>query len=202
VHQYDRLWFGGEILTSLTIVYGLTPTTETGHKLSSTSKSWHPESGHEQMVREPAQPLTCRPVCLAGVGGVRERIIDPVGPEFMAPPARNPLAEASLAESLTIASDLMDPVVTVWALERFAELAVPKRAPKRAATIWGAAARLREKIGIPIPLNEEADSTRAVATTRVALGDDAFDKAWNEGRAMTLDYAVRYALGAFVIRFD
>jgi hypothetical protein len=27
------------------------------------------------------------------------------------------------------------------------------------------------------------------------LGEDAFDKAWNEGSAMTLDEAVRYALG-------
>ncbi|HWZ72228.1 MAG TPA: tetratricopeptide repeat protein [Casimicrobiaceae bacterium] len=105
------------------------------------------------------------------------------------------LAEASLAESLTIADDLKDPVATVWALEGSAELAVPKRAPKRAATIWGAAARLREKIGIPIPFNEEADYKRAVATTRVALGDDGFDEAWREGSAMTLDDAVRYALG-------
>jgi len=110
------------------------------------------------------------------------------------------LAEASLAESLTIAGDLKDPVVTVWALERSAELAVPKQAPKRAATIWGAAARLREKIGIPIPLNEEPDYMRAVAATRVALGDDGFDEAWREGSAMTLDDAVRYALGGLTGR--
>jgi non-specific serine/threonine protein kinase len=105
------------------------------------------------------------------------------------------LAEASLAESLTIAGDLKEPVITVWAMERCAELAMPKQAPKRAATIWGAAARLREKIGIPIPFNEEADYKRAVATTRVALGDDAFDKAWREGSAMEPEEAVRYALG-------
>ena len=105
------------------------------------------------------------------------------------------LAEASLAESLTIAGDLKDPVVTVCALERFAELAIPKRALTRAATICGAAARVREEIGIPIPFNEEADHKRAVATTRVALGEDAFDKAWSEGSAMTLDDAVCYASG-------
>jgi non-specific serine/threonine protein kinase len=108
------------------------------------------------------------------------------------------LAEASLAESLTIAGDLKEPIVTVWALERFAELAIPKQAPKRAATIWGAAARLREKIGIPIPFNEEADYKRAVATTRVALGDDAFDQAWREGRAMEPEEAVRYTLNSRV----
>jgi non-specific serine/threonine protein kinase len=104
------------------------------------------------------------------------------------------LAEASLAESLTIVGDLKEPVITVWTLERCAGLAITKRAPKRAATLWGAAARLREEIGIPIPFNEEAEYKRAVATTRVALGEDAFDQAWRQGSAMELEEAVRYAL--------
>ena len=55
-------------------------------------------------------------------------------------------------------------------------------------------ARLREEIGIPIPFNEEADYKRAVATTRIALGDDAFDQAWRDGSAMELEEAVRYTL--------
>src|SRR5205085_6786125 len=97
-------------------------------------------------------------------------------------------------ESLAIVRDLKEPVITVWALERCAELAIPKRAPRRAATLWGAAARIRKEIGIPIPLNEEADSRRAVATIRVALGEYAFERAWGEGSAMTLDEVVRYAL--------
>jgi predicted ATPase len=108
------------------------------------------------------------------------------------------LAEASLAESLTIVGDLKEPVITVWALERCAELAIPKRAPKRAATLWGAAARLREEIGIPIPFNEEGDYKRAVATMRVALGDDAFDQAWREGSAMGPEEAVHYTLNGQV----
>jgi hypothetical protein len=32
-----------------------------------------------------------------------------------------------------------------------------------------------------------------VESARAQLSSDAFDKAWNEGRAMTLDQAVRYA---------
>jgi len=104
------------------------------------------------------------------------------------------LAEARLAESITIASNLKDPVVTVWALEGFAELTASQRASTRAATIWGAAARLHENIGIPMPLNEDADYERAVAATRVALGNGAFEQAWREGRAMEPEEAVRYAL--------
>ncbi len=80
----------------------------------------------------------------------------------------------------------------------FAELAVAQLAPKRAATIRRAAARLREKIGIPIPFNEEADYKRAVTTTRIALGDDGFDEPWREGNAMELEEAVRYTLNGRV----
>jgi tetratricopeptide (TPR) repeat protein len=104
-------------------------------------------------------------------------------------------AEASLVESLTIAGDLTDPHAAVEALEGFAELAVAKHAAKRAATILGAAARLREEMGLPIPVHEEREHKRMAAATREALGDDAFDRAWREGGAMELEEVVRYALG-------
>ena len=103
-------------------------------------------------------------------------------------------AEASFVESLTIAGDLTDPDAAAEALEGFAELAVAKRAPKRAATILGAAARLREAIGFPTPPHEERELERAAAAARAALGDAAFDRAWREGSAMDLEDAVRYAL--------
>jgi hypothetical protein len=53
---------------------------------------------------------------------------------------------------------------------------------------------MREEVGHSIPLNEEREHKRAVEPTRAALGDDAFDQAWREGRAMDLEDAVRYAL--------
>jgi len=103
-------------------------------------------------------------------------------------------AEATFLESLTIARKLSDPLATVWALERFAELAVARRTPKRAATIWGAAARMRAEIGISIAFNEQEERERAVAAMRTALGDAAFDQAWREGSAMEREEAARYAL--------
>jgi hypothetical protein len=69
-------------------------------------------------------------------------------------------AEASLVESLTIADDLADPIAAIDALEGFAELADAKHAPKRAATILGAAARLREEAGLPLPPHQERDHVR------------------------------------------
>ena len=103
-------------------------------------------------------------------------------------------AEASFVESLAIARELADPFATMWALERFAELAAAKHAHERAATILGAAARLREESGLYIPPHEEREHKRVAAATRAALGDDAFDQAWREGSAMDLEEAVRYAL--------
>jgi non-specific serine/threonine protein kinase len=107
-------------------------------------------------------------------------------------------AEASFVESLTLAGDLTNPDAAAQALEGFAELAVAKHAPKRAATILGAAARLREEIGLARSVHEEREHKRVVAATRAALGDDAFDQAWREGGAMDLEEAVRYTLNGRV----
>jgi len=101
-------------------------------------------------------------------------------------------AEASFVKSLAIVRKLADPFATMWALERFAELAAAKHAHKRAATILGAAAHLREEIGLRISPHEERE--RMTAAARAALGDDAFDQAWREGSAMELEEAVRYTL--------
>jgi predicted ATPase len=103
-------------------------------------------------------------------------------------------AEASLVEGLTIAGNLASPYAAAEALEGFAELAVAKHAPRSAATILGAAARLREATGLPVPLHEEYEIKRVAAAARAALGDHTFDQAWHEGSAMTLEDAVRYAL--------
>src|SRR6266567_2618781 len=109
-------------------------------------------------------------------------------------------AEATFVESLAIARELADPFATMWALERFAELAAAKHAHERAATILGTAAHVREEIGLFLPLHDEREHTRVAASTRAALGDHAFDQPWREGRAMTLDDAVRYASGGQIGR--
>jgi predicted ATPase/DNA-binding winged helix-turn-helix (wHTH) protein len=103
-------------------------------------------------------------------------------------------AEASFLESITIGGDLTNPDAAAQALEGFAELAVAKRAPKRAAKILGAAARLREEIELARSVHEERDHARMAATARAVLGNAAFDQAWREGGAMDLGDAVHYAL--------
>ena len=105
------------------------------------------------------------------------------------------LAEESLVEALTIMRALGALMDTAKALETFAELALAEHAPERAARIWGATEHLREEIEVPILLDEQAGYQSTVAAARAVLGDEAFDRAWNEGRGMPLEEVVRYALG-------
>jgi len=104
------------------------------------------------------------------------------------------LAEKSLLESLAIAQALAAALETAEALQIFAELSLAKHAPERAAKICGATEHLREEADAPIPLFLQADYQNAVAAARAELGDDAFTLAWREGRDMTLEDAVKYAL--------
>ena len=80
-------------------------------------------------------------------------------------------------------------------LEPFAAVVLELAGPSAAARIWGAAERLRDEIGVQIQPAERPRHDRQVAAARTTLSDDAaFDIAWSEGRAMTMDQAVKYAL--------
>ena len=59
----------------------------------------------------------------------------------------------------------------------------------------GAAGWLLEAIGASWPPNYVAGRDRALETIRDALGDEAAAGALGEGRGMTLEEAVQYALG-------
>jgi hypothetical protein len=64
----------------------------------------------------------------------------------------------------------------------------------RAVRLFGAAEALREAIGqLPTP-QDQADYDGRLGTTRSRLGVVAFEAAWAEGLAMTLDQATEYAL--------
>ena len=53
----------------------------------------------------------------------------------------------------------------------------------------------RDRPIAPLPLGDKPLYDRHLAQARAALDRLAFDAAWAEGRAMTLDEAVEYALG-------
>jgi hypothetical protein len=63
-----------------------------------------------------------------------------------------------------------------------------------AARVLGAADALDEEIHGTADAPENPDSARVLAIAREHLGDERSLPAWSDGRAMTLEEAVAYAL--------
>jgi non-specific serine/threonine protein kinase len=97
-------------------------------------------------------------------------------------------------EALVIRRKLGDRWGVAISLEALAPVGVACGRADKSARLWGAAERLREEIGTPLPPNERVRYEQKVAAARAALGDAAFERAWQEGRAMTMEEAVDYTL--------
>ena len=106
-----------------------------------------------------------------------------------------PAAGALFEQGLAIQRELGDMRAIASSLEGLSAVVAALGSSLRAVRIWGAAERQREEIGSPLPPNERPRYGRRVAAARAALGDDAaFDRAWQEGRALTLEQAIALAL--------
>jgi predicted ATPase/class 3 adenylate cyclase len=98
-------------------------------------------------------------------------------------------------EGLVIQRELGDMGGVPTSLEGLAATVAALDDALGAARIWGAAERLREEIGSPMAPNERPRYHRRVAAARAALGDDvSFDRAWQDGRALTRSRAIEIAL--------
>ncbi len=106
------------------------------------------------------------------------------------------VARSLFRESLTLDRDLGDKRSIGAELEEFGLLAAALGRPQRAARLLGAAEALREAIGSPLttPTRALVDYDRYLAAARAALTPESFAASWNEGRSMTLDQAIEYAL--------
>jgi predicted ATPase/class 3 adenylate cyclase/Tfp pilus assembly protein PilF len=103
-------------------------------------------------------------------------------------------ARAMYQESLTILTELDNRLDLAEALEGVAALAAVQTEPARAVRLGGAAAALRERIHAPLDPIGQARLDSSLAPARQAQGADGGAAAWAEGRAMTLEQAVAYAL--------
>jgi len=101
-------------------------------------------------------------------------------------------ARSLIDESLVIRQELRDERGIAYALEGFACLAAAQGQARRAAQLFGAAEALREVLQTPLPPADHPYDA-PISAARTELGDDAFSTAWHEGRAMTLEDAVREA---------
>jgi hypothetical protein len=66
---------------------------------------------------------------------------------------------------------------------------------QRAAKLCGFAAKFSNRVSIEWMPAERAYCERAIANARTQLNDPTLAAAWDEGRAMTLEQAIEYALG-------
>jgi DNA-binding CsgD family transcriptional regulator len=83
--------------------------------------------------------------------------------------------------------------LTVTHLHISAALAGSQRRPVQSARLWGAAEALREDIGAVFSPVEHYVYGPYIAATRAKLDEAAWETTWGEGRAMTLEAAVKHA---------
>jgi predicted ATPase/DNA-binding winged helix-turn-helix (wHTH) protein/Tfp pilus assembly protein PilF len=104
-------------------------------------------------------------------------------------------AGAFFRDSLAIRRELGDKMGVAELLEKQAAVMAAVGKVLHAARIAGAAERLREEIGCPLTPGERIAHDRHMAAARAALGDDAaFNRAWNDGRALSLEQAIENSL--------
>jgi predicted ATPase/DNA-binding CsgD family transcriptional regulator/DNA-binding Xre family transcriptional regulator len=107
------------------------------------------------------------------------------------------LAWTRLAESLRISRACGQRSGIASGLEAFAALAAARQQPEQATRLAGAATQLRESLGQPISLGSGVD--RMLELARDRLGWAAAAAIFAEGREMTVDDAVGYALGSSIV---
>jgi predicted ATPase/class 3 adenylate cyclase len=104
-------------------------------------------------------------------------------------------AAAAFRESVALQRDTHDRELLPYSLEGLGDVALAESALHRAAVLWGAAERLRDETGSPLPPNLAVHRSAQVAAARAAAPDPAaFGHAWQEGRSMTIAQMAEYAL--------
>jgi non-specific serine/threonine protein kinase len=103
---------------------------------------------------------------------------------------------ALLEEGTHISRELGDRVGGLYYVWAFGKLSAMRARPLRAATLWGAAEALRERMGMSLSYLDLTASgyELELAAVRSELDAGSFAAAWAEGRAMSPEAAIEYAL--------
>jgi DNA-binding CsgD family transcriptional regulator len=99
-----------------------------------------------------------------------------------------------LEEGLALLREPGDKRRIAECLEAMVAVAGTRGWVRRSARLWGAAEALRENIGAPLPRNEWAFLEPYISAARIRLGEETWEAACTEGRAMTPEEAIGYAL--------
>jgi predicted ATPase/DNA-binding SARP family transcriptional activator len=82
----------------------------------------------------------------------------------------------------------------VWSLERIGVVEAKCGDPQKATRLLGATSVMREKLGLPLASIDKRDWEGAVGMMRGVLKEPRFASLWEDGRVMTLEQAIAYAL--------
>ena len=95
---------------------------------------------------------------------------------------------------MVIGQEIDNGFIETVCLSAYVTLAVAQRKPDKAARLGGAVKKQIPSIPLQISPLERAEYDQAIAAARAALGEEAFAAAWEEGKKMTLEEAVAFAL--------
>jgi len=87
-----------------------------------------------------------------------------------------------------------DKVTIAESLEELAGVAGAQKQMERAARLWGAAEAIRTSIGAPLEPFDLTFYMKKVTSTRIQADEASFAKSWTEGRSMSMEQAIAYAL--------
>jgi predicted ATPase/DNA-binding CsgD family transcriptional regulator len=104
------------------------------------------------------------------------------------------LTEAYFKEAIILFRELGLKYFVVLSIADHAGPALAKRQPERAVRLLGASEALCEAMGVVQQPADQGEIDRYVAAAREQLDEVTFEAAWVDGRTMTLEEAVAYAL--------
>ena len=104
------------------------------------------------------------------------------------------LARSRFTTSLALFREVGDRRNLIKCLEGLAGVWVAEGRVEKAARLFGVSEALREALGTPLPGSYCANYQRNLSDIRKQLDEASIAAAWAEGRAMTMEQAIGYAL--------
>jgi DNA-binding CsgD family transcriptional regulator len=102
-------------------------------------------------------------------------------------------AAAHDREALAIQTAFWDPWGIAMAFEALGRVALEAGAADQGASLFGAAARLRGELALPVPAPARPAHEAAIARMRTVLGEGRFTEAWEAGGARGLEEVIAAA---------
>lgn len=105
------------------------------------------------------------------------------------------LAREHFREGLRVFRKIGSPIGIAYSLEGYSAVTHTENQLSMTAKLIGAAQAYRLALGLPLPPIEQKEASIQIAEVQEAMGVEAFEVALAEGRAMSWEQAVAFALG-------